>query len=163
MFTTHDMVLTRIAQALRGKADSVLAGGKLGVDGVDVTAYIDVNREYSHYGLLGKPNGKYRVVVHMPRYTKSFPQRKDGSFAYDKIADLVVEMARGLKQSEADADVRSANQAAVDTVRDKAGYVAGLSVLASSSTEFPVRLALTRNVTVGQALAIAELLRLSPR
>jgi hypothetical protein len=147
----------RIVDALRAKAPGRKFRANVGDDGASVREavdrysylpYIDLSLErektYSRFS-YGRYNGKVRVSVGQLGDRAAFPQRKDGTHSYDKIAELAVakmlrEESSARSTSEMESN-REANKAGAEALAKELGlaeYYGPMRVAPSSMLEKPV-------------------------
>ena len=140
--------------------------GKLVIDGIDVTYYIEFKSEYTEISRWrSKPTGKMRISVGDYGSRTSFPQKKDGSHNYEEIARRLAMIARN-KNAAAKADaLRQANSAGLATLKaelfpnDKNGYC---NVIAGSvDAQAPVlfKFDIYHNMSPDQARTLAAAMR----
>ena len=137
---------------------------QLVIRGVNLTHAITVKGTHTHVSSWRvRPTGKLVCTVSLTE-TKTFPQRKDGSFSYEKIAELLVaEVERRLTRANMD-EVRNTNRAGVDALRQDLGlekYHGVMQVEPSANVTFPVHVTvkIERSMTYARAVELANLLR----
>jgi hypothetical protein len=153
--------------ALGGTAMTTEDDRDIFVDGVNCANWIDYVEEREHHSSYrSRPSGKLRLSIGAWGDRASYPQRKDGSFSYDKIAVVLRGMASRKKVEAAMEAARAANANSVAALQqelnlpDYSGVVA-----ASSNPEKPVLVDLSRvssaklNMTVDAARALMVDLR----
>lgn len=121
----------------------------------------DVKEEHTNYSKWrSKPNGKQRFSVGFYGDRKSFPQRKDGSFNYEEIAQMLI---RGLDRQhtrQAKEQMAISNRHMTERVREKVGYGVFKWVNSSETHAGQVSVEVgAHSLTEDQALELFELLQ----
>lgn len=128
---------------------------------------IDIVAQYSSSGFYPRPNGKYSLQVWTHDYNrKTWPQRKDGSFNYEAIAQFLIEDEDKAVKKKKQSQVYASNQTIADGVCadlgiSKYGSTKGFKVEASKhGAEKPVQATFTisRLMTAEEAKAFHAML-----
>lgn len=124
-------------EAIKAGHVARLSDGKLLIDEVDVQYVLDITEERTHLSSWrSKPTGKLRVTVGDYGNRVSYPQRKDGSFNYEAIANALCHYANGqnhkTKLEAQQKENASAAAALTNEFFPKAQY--GVDVISPSAT-----------------------------
>jgi hypothetical protein len=143
-------IYDQIAKALEAKGATVtrkLHGGIEGVDGQPAWYILKIDEIEERLGRYkSRKSGKLAIVVGDFGNKTRFPERKDGSFSYDVIADKLIAWANE-RNFHADAErTRKDNEKRIKDLASNLGVESyrwsGLSIDASTSTDHPVRLSI---------------------
>jgi len=155
-------------RAMNEKAE--LTNGRLWVNGVDVSFYIHIVEEYGSGSSVWrrKPTGRTRLSIGDYGSRQSYPQRKDGSFKWEAIANTLISLANRTNTRVRLEGHRKANESVVERVRSRlnvTGYAltsCPMSVSASSVPERPlmVEVKFTKAMTEAEAVALHHALKM---
>lgn len=121
---------------------------RLFINGVDVTYHLDLNKRFKRSGLVGwrssKDVGQPRFTLSVGQYGKktTLPQKKDGSFSWDKAAENLIGVAQRLKaRATADANVQSNNDIAEEFRNEVPSlrWASGFRISPSTVVGHPIR------------------------
>lgn len=82
---------------------------------------VEFNEQINGTGYFAKASGKYRVTVGAYGDRQSFPERKDGSYNYDSIADKLMVLINAEVADQQRAVIRDSNADALAALRAKHG------------------------------------------
>lgn len=147
-----------------------LSEGKLIVNDHGAHRYVDLSAEKTKQGWRSVPNGKYRVKVGWFGETKQFPEKADGSFSYDKMAEQLILAVRYKQNLQRQVDRQSRNEATLKQTREDGsladvrmseGKGARLEFRPTSEEALPVQVTfqVAKLMTVEQAKAFEQTLK----
>lgn len=136
---------------------------KLEVSGISYL-HLDVNEEHSSAHYRHAPTGKYRVIYGDYGNRTSFPQRKDGTHNYTRIAEMIKASVERAKAQNEVANARKGNKAGVDklhTELDLPTYGGNMKIEPSSNFEKPVNVhvEIKRSMTYSETIALHAALK----
>lgn len=142
------------------------ANGKLFIDGIDVTFFIDRKSERTSISRWhSRPTGRMRVVVGDYGSRKSFPQKKDGTHNYEEIALLLTAIANKKNTATKLDAQRRANSAGLRALKaelfpnDPKGYCDVVTPSESPSAPVRFRFAIDHAMSPDRARALAAAIR----
>jgi len=116
----------------------------LTVDG-ESTYDLDIKEEWGGVSWKQKPTGKYFISVGNYGRRERFKQRKDGTFRYDDIANVLIRRATEKKNEQKKAVIREMGRHHAEKLRDELDvreYAGDFSITSSSSEEHPILVSL---------------------
>lgn len=144
---------------------ALTAWPKLFINGVDCNYWIDIKEEYTGTSSWrSRPNGKIRVSVGSFGSRTSYPQKKDGTHNYAKIASRLVGLANAeiaKKRAEAQA---ARNAGGAEELRKELGlqeYWGTMRVNTSSRKDKPIKVGveIKQEMTADEARALHAALK----
>lgn len=140
--------------------------GRLYVDGVDVSSYVEVKQTYrsgSSWRSMGRPTGKSVMSIGDYGQRVTYPERKDGSFNWEAAAQGLAHVAVRINAAHRADAMRRANAAIVEHVAKAVGddRWAGFKVDASTHSEgrVSIHIDVKKSMTEEGALALHALLK----
>ena len=178
-------VFTAIADYCNTKGKSALVKLTGGADGtgchvtleilnVECQYNIDINKQYKSSGRFGRFNrsvetDRYRIVTGSYGNKSQYPQKKDGSFSWNKIGDDMIRYAeRKVSESKLLA-VQTSNKNGVAELKAEFGltdwnseYDSVLKISASANTEKPVHVKIDfkKNMTADEVRHLRNALKI---
>jgi hypothetical protein len=139
---------------------------KLNVLGVHIDG-LDFNQDMVRYSSWrSEPNGKVSIIVRPYGYvgkTNRYPQKKDGTHSYDKIAQDVYNYAKAAVEDRKVKDVLDINLSTLREFAKANDIVLGIygegMVQASKDAKAPVSLHINGNFTFEDAAEIIKILK----
>lgn len=121
----------------------------------------DIKAEHTNYSAWrSKPNGKSRFAVGYYGDRKSFPQRKDGTFNYPEIAQMMIHSMDRLHARQAKERMANSNRELTERIREKVGYGVFKWVNSSEYASNKVSVEVgTHHLTEEQAMKLFEMLK----
>lgn len=159
----HAAIYRKIADTITGDHNVIIVEdeGTMAIDGIPVHSQMSFNQDYSagsgRFGWGSKPTGRMSIVVGDYGDRKRYPQRKDGSHSYGKIAeDLVYYATRKLVTNKLELQRRS-NDHAAQALRQELGMPDYSSaVVASATPDKPIMVDLARLYTPRLAMTVND-------
>lgn len=131
--------------------------------GVDLRRWINIREEYSSstYRWSYRKTGKLRLNVGDYGNTKSLPQKKDGSFSYDKAADVLVGIAMRQYREKVAERTRQNNKAIAEQFKNDTGMTYLWAFDASNDSTKPIHFnkQIDKNLTVEEATKLFNVLK----
>jgi len=134
----------------------------LGIDGCG----LNFREEITRYGWRSGPNGKVSIVVYPFGYVgkaNRYPQKKDGTHSYDKIAKDVYNYAKAAVEANKARDIQNINLSTLKEFAKANDIMLGIygdgMVQASRDAKAPVALHITANFTFEDAAEIIKILK----
>lgn len=155
--------LKQIKQHLPSAMNVIISDGCITIDGI--RPIWEFKERYTSSSLHSRPTGTYQFTVGDWGDRKVFPQRKDGSFSYAKVAEQMLHQVQVAKVRKELANAQTANHSAAAAIREEFGIDRWSSkVTPSQSVEKPIHLqiSINRAVTTERAREILTILATIP-
>jgi len=156
-----DVVRKAIVAAVVDKGmAAALVDHKVVVLGIDVSWFIEFREQLTGSSYHRRVTGHYNLSIGDYGNRTNFPQKKDGTYSYDKIAEKLIGIAgHKIKAAELEkARQLNKNVVADFCTENKVQEYGAFNVEASQSSEKPlfIRFKIERAMTIEQAKALHE-------
>lgn len=132
--------------------------GQITWDGVKLVWLVDIQEV--HAGAKWWPTGKLKVTVGEYGNRTTYPQRKDGTFAYDKMAIKLAEIVSRRRRQEKARSQGAINSQVVKELKESLGLESyGSEFQYTDDPARPVQVEFKRSMSVDQAKAVYKALR----
>lgn len=141
----------------------------LKIEGFNGSIYLKIDQERTHHSnhhskwRSSPVAGKWRIAYGDYGSTISFPQRKDGTHNYERIAELIIDDVARIKARQQKEATQAANKSGVEALRNKLGlekYYGVMQLTPSAVEEKPffVKVDIQSSMTAEQVIKLHEAL-----